>query len=128
MCGAETTECHPSLPENVDDYIDLGEVGRGHFGEVHKVCPKSDTSFVLVWKKLAFYCMPDNERAQVAQEVAVLKQLDHPGVVKYFGKIMDYDNRFLYIVSANRSGYAADGVVRRWRFRAALEGVNVNVC
>eukprot|EP01053_Blabericola_migrator_P010682 Blabericola_migrator_1__10681@NODE_609_length_7298_cov_332_353616_g442_i0_p1_GENE_NODE_609_length_7298_cov_332_353616_g442_i0NODE_609_length_7298_cov_332_353616_g442_i0_p1_ORF_typecomplete_len718_score67_70Pkinase/PF00069_25/9_2e74Pkinase_Tyr/PF07714_17/9_4e58Kinaselike/PF14531_6/2e16Pkinase_fungal/PF17667_1/2_2e12Kdo/PF06293_14/0_0003WaaY/PF06176_11/0_00043APH/PF01636_23/0_0044PIP49_C/PF12260_8/0_0031SAS4/PF15460_6/6_8SAS4/PF15460_6/9_3FTA2/PF13095_6/9_1FTA2/PF13095_6/44_NODE_609_length_7298_co len=84
--------------QHLDDYEDLGEIGRGQFGSVHKVRLRSDPSVVLVWKKLDYQRMPEKEKRQLQQEVQLLQTLEHPHVVRYLGKINDKSNSHIYLL------------------------------
>jgi len=70
----------------------LGKVGLptsnlilGSFGNVYKIRRKSDGQ-ILVWKELDYGRMSERERHQVVGEVNILKQLNHPNIVKYYDK------------------------------------------
>eukprot|EP01055_Gregarina_sp_Pseudo9_P005693 Gregarina_sp_Pseudo_9__5692@NODE_812_length_2181_cov_12_267507_g763_i0_p1_GENE_NODE_812_length_2181_cov_12_267507_g763_i0NODE_812_length_2181_cov_12_267507_g763_i0_p1_ORF_typecomplete_len684_score2_06Pkinase/PF00069_25/2_1e72Pkinase/PF00069_25/9_8e02Pkinase/PF00069_25/1_3e03Pkinase_Tyr/PF07714_17/3_3e57Pkinase_Tyr/PF07714_17/6e03Kinaselike/PF14531_6/8_2e16Pkinase_fungal/PF17667_1/1_5e12WaaY/PF06176_11/0_00022Kdo/PF06293_14/0_00031APH/PF01636_23/0_017APH/PF01636_23/2_1e03PIP49_C/PF12260_8/0_0041D len=84
--------------QHLDDYEDLGEIGRGQFGSVHKVRLKADPSAVLVWKQLDYQRMPEKEKKQLQQEVQLLQTLEHPHVVRYLGKINDKTNSHIYLL------------------------------
>jgi serine/threonine protein kinase len=57
----------------------------GSFGNVYKIRRKSDGQ-ILVWKELDYGRMSERERHQVVGEVNILKQLNHPNIVKYYDK------------------------------------------
>eukprot|EP00914_Ancora_sagittata_P002455 GHVO01005432.1.p1 GENE.GHVO01005432.1~~GHVO01005432.1.p1 ORF type:complete len:368 (+),score=54.48 GHVO01005432.1:345-1448(+) len=86
------------LSQDLNDYIDLGEIGRGQFGSVHKVMLKTRKDRLLVWKKVDYRKMTDREKMQLAQEVRLLQSLDHEGVVKFAGKINEKTSRHLYLI------------------------------
>eukprot|EP01068_Selenidium_serpulae_P000393 Selendium_serpulae@DN10615_c0_g1_i1.p1 len=70
------------ISHNLSDYQDLGMIGKGQFGTVHKVCLKSAPDKLIVWKQLNYRKMPDKEKRQLQQEVRLLQELDHPNVVR----------------------------------------------
>lgn len=60
-------------------------IGSGSYGSVYKIKRKSDGK-ILVWKELDYGRMSEREKAQVVAEVNILRQLDHPNIVKYYDK------------------------------------------
>lgn len=84
--------------QKLSDYDDLGEIGRGQFGTVHKVCPKNNPNLLLVWKKLNYEKMSLKERRQLQQEVQLLQTLQHPGVVRFIGKVHDLSSAHIYLL------------------------------
>ena len=48
--------------------------------------------------------MSDRERHQLVQEVNILSKLNHPTIVKYYGKIIEKEKRKIYIIMENCAG------------------------
>ena len=80
----------------MDNYERLQEIGKGKiwkwlnvsegsYGSVYKIKRKVDGK-ILVWKELDYGRMSEREKQQVVAEVNILRQLDHPNIVKYFDK------------------------------------------
>ncbi|CAL9694229.1 unnamed protein product [Knipowitschia caucasica] len=72
-------------PGNVEDFYELGDVlGKGHFGQVRRVCERSTGLYYAA--KFQKVCKSTRglhgvERDQVEREVAVLQLLSHPNIV-----------------------------------------------
>ncbi|KAK4702378.1 hypothetical protein P7C70_g3845, partial [Phenoliferia sp. Uapishka_3] len=65
----------------------LGEcIGRGQFGSVYRALNLNSGRVVAV-KRIQLEGKSEEEVSQLSQEVALLKSLDHPGVVKYEGVV-----------------------------------------
>jgi len=58
-------------------------IGKGSFGEAIMVQRRSDKAAFVV-KKVPLTGLPEKERAEAANEVAVLDALQHPHIVRYF--------------------------------------------
>lgn len=68
---------------NNDDVILLEKIGRGNFGDVYKAQLKSCKTEVAV--KTCKVTLPDEQKKKFLQEGRILKQYDHPNVVKLIG-------------------------------------------
>ena len=71
--------------------------GVGSFGRVSKVRRVSDGR-ILVWKELDYGKMNDKEKQQIVAEVNILRDLQHPNIVRYYDRCVDKRNLKLYIV------------------------------
>lgn len=69
----------------------------GSFGRVTKVRRVSDGR-ILVWKELDYGKMNDKEKQQIVAEVNILRDLQHPNIVRYYDRCIDKRNLKLYIV------------------------------
>jgi len=81
----------------MEGYEVLGAVGKGAFGAVRKVRRRKDGK-VCIWKEIAYGNMTEQERKQLVTEVAILKQLRHPHIVRYLDRVVDRDSAKVYIV------------------------------
>ncbi|CAL7934747.1 unnamed protein product [Xylocopa violacea] len=68
---------------NNDDVILLEKIGRGNFGDVHKAQLKTCKTEVAV--KTCKVTLPDEQKRKFLQEGRILKQYDHPNIVKLIG-------------------------------------------
>lgn len=65
-----------------DEYEALEVIGKGSFGIVRKVKLKSDGS-LFVRKEIDYTSMNTQERNQLISELRILRELNHPNIVKY---------------------------------------------
>ncbi|KAF2893434.1 hypothetical protein ILUMI_12740 [Ignelater luminosus] len=68
---------------NNDDVILLDKIGRGNFGDVYKAQLKSTSQEVAV--KTCRVTLPEEHKKKFLQEGRILKQYDHPNIVKLIG-------------------------------------------
>ncbi|XP_050539411.1 tyrosine-protein kinase Fer isoform X2 [Daktulosphaira vitifoliae] len=68
---------------NNDDVMLLEKIGRGNFGDVYKARLRSTNQEVAV--KTCRVTVPDEHKKKFLQEGRILKQYDHPNVVKLIG-------------------------------------------
>lgn len=66
-----------------NDYEALEIIGKGSFGTVRKVREKS-TGAVYVRKEIEYTSMNTQERNQLISELRILRELNHPNIVKYY--------------------------------------------
>lgn len=66
-----------------DDVILHDKIGRGNFGDVYKARLKSSKRQVAV--KTCRMALPDEQKRKFLQEGRILKQYDHPNIVKLIG-------------------------------------------
>lgn len=65
-----------------DEYEALEVIGKGSFGVVRKVRQKSDGQ-LFVRKEIEYHSMNTQERNQLISELRILRELNHPNIVKY---------------------------------------------
>ena len=84
-------------------YIDKDTkvLGVGAFGKVFKTKNKHDESFQVAIKVLDKVKLKDNIDC-IMEEVAILNQLDHPNIVKYYETYND--QKYIYLVMELISG------------------------
>jgi len=68
---------------NNDDVVLLDKIGRGNFGDVYKAHLKTSKKEVAV--KTCRITLPDEHKKKFLQEGRILKQYDHPNIVKLIG-------------------------------------------
>ncbi len=81
----------------MENYEKLSDIGKGSFGTVSKIRRKADGK-ILVWKELNYGKMSEKEKQYLVAEVNILKDLNHPNIVKYYDRIIDKDQAKIYIV------------------------------
>ncbi|XP_054280011.1 tyrosine-protein kinase Fer isoform X2 [Macrosteles quadrilineatus] len=68
---------------NNDDVLLLDKIGRGNFGDVYKARLRTTGQEVAV--KTCRVTVPDEHKRKFLQEGRILKQYDHPNIVKLIG-------------------------------------------
>lgn len=72
----------------MENYEIICLISNGSFGKVCKIKRISDNK-VLVWKEIEYGKMQDKQKQQLVNEVNILRELDHPNIVKYYDRIID---------------------------------------
>ena len=80
-----------------EKYEWLEEIGRGSFGSVSKVRRRTDGK-ILVWKELNYGKMSEKEKQMLVSEVNILRELNHPNIVRYYDRVIDRENAKIFIV------------------------------
>lgn len=88
VTGRSGAILHKPIPRerwelNNDDVILLDKIGRGNFGDVYKAQLKSSNQDVAV--KTCRVTLPEDHKKKFLQEGRILKQYDHPNIVKLIG-------------------------------------------
>lgn len=84
----------------------------GSFGVVSKIKRKSDGK-VLVWKELNYGKMNEKEKQQIVSEVNILRELQHPHIVRYYDRIVDKPNLKIYIIMEYCQGGDLQKIIKR---------------
>lgn len=97
-----------------DDY-DLKEtLGEGAFGVVGK-CQNKDSKAIRAVKMLNKQKLSKDEVADIANEIEIIKELDHPNIVKVYETYEDH--KYLYIVTELvEGGELFDELTKRRKF------------
>ncbi|NWU69144.1 NEK2 kinase, partial [Pterocles burchelli] len=85
------------MPGRTGDYEVLHTIGAGSYGKCRKVRRKADGK-ILVWKELDYGSMTEAEKQMLVSEVNLLRELNHPNIVRYYDRIIDRSSATLYIV------------------------------
>jgi len=96
------------------DYEILEVVGEGSFARVSKVRYKPTGQF-YVWKELDYGQMSDKEKQMLVDEVNILRGLNHPNIVRYYDRIIDHQNRKIYIIQEHCDAGDLAQVIREHR-------------
>ena len=86
-------------------------IGRGAYGAAYIFTNKA-SNLQHVAKKIPLDGLPDDERKATAQEVELLRTLDHPNIVEYIESFTDRKN-VLYIVMSFCEGGDLEGQIKR---------------
>ena len=81
----------------MEKYEVINQIGHGNFGKIYKIKRKSDNK-ILIWKELDYSHMTEKEKEQIVTEVNILRELNHPNIVKYYDRIIDKKNSKIYII------------------------------
>ena len=69
----------------MENYEIISNIGKGSFGIVSKVQRKSDGK-ILVWKEMDYGKMTEKEKQQLVAEVNILRDFNHPHIVRYYDR------------------------------------------
>ena len=79
-------------------YKDLGTIGEGSFGVVKKVCLKNHEETIRAMKIIPKkYVIEDENGKKLVDEIGILKNLEHPNIMKIYECFDDKEN--VYIIS-----------------------------
>ena len=81
----------------MNNYEVIGQIGSGSYGKVSKIIRKSDRK-VLIWKEMRFEGISENGKKLIQNEINILRELNHPNIVKQYETFIDNSNSKLYIV------------------------------
>eukprot|EP00347_Sterkiella_histriomuscorum_P023969 403332760 len=98
-----------------DNYELLNVLGEGAYGQVYK-CKNLNTESIRAVKvmlKTGFY--NEEERQRFVQEVTLLKQMDHPNILKLYEVYQD-DARFYVVTELCEGGELFDEIIKRNHF------------
>ncbi len=114
---------HYNLNYNVsmDNYKEVGIIGKGSFGVVKKIQRQSDLRY-LVSKEIVYVNMSNRDKQQLVAEVNILSDLKHPNIVKYEGRVKDSGKSTLHIIME----YCANGDLKQL-LREARKGKNSHI-
>lgn len=89
------------------DFLFLNEIGRGSFGIVCKVQSLIDNNIYAI-KKLDLKNMKEKNIREALDEVAILRRLDHPHIIKYYS----YCKKILLFIYRRRQSLHNNGLCR----------------
>ena len=81
----------------MNKYEVICQIGSGSYGRVYKIIRKSDGK-ELIWKEMRLEGIPQDGRKLIENEISILRELDHPNIVKQYETFTDDLNSKLYIV------------------------------
>lgn len=97
-----------------DEYVIQQQLGQGAFGVVCQ-CEHKATGAVRAVKKLKKLGITEDALVETAEEIKIVKKLDHPNILKVYEEYED--QKYLYIVSELlEGGELFDELIRRKKF------------
>lgn len=80
---------------NIKDFYKISScIGRGAYGEVRK-CLHKETKALRAVKIIGKKYLAEDEKAKLLSEINILKQLDHPNILKLYEFFQDQKRYFL---------------------------------
>eukprot|EP00033_Pygsuia_biforma_P003057 GCRY01003359.1.p1 GENE.GCRY01003359.1~~GCRY01003359.1.p1 ORF type:complete len:335 (+),score=62.84 GCRY01003359.1:177-1181(+) len=98
----------------MEKYEVLSKIGSGSFGTVWKIKRKADKR-LLVWKEMDYGKMNEKEKQQLVNEVNILREFQHPGIVRYYDRIIDKAKAKIYVVMEYCEGGDLQEYIKRKR-------------
>lgn len=89
----------------LDDYTEERILGKGAFGKAILVRRNADQK-LCVMKVVNMSEMKNSERQEALQEASVLKQFNHPNIVKYYDCFQEHHNLYIIMEYANNGDLA----------------------
>lgn len=86
-----------------DRYTPIKMIGKGSFGSVYLVS-ENNTSREYVMKRISMHGVPDKELEGYHQEVRLLSQLDHPGIVSLRESFVDNEQHLCIVMDYCEGG------------------------
>jgi len=96
-------------------------LGQGAFGEVRK-CVNRKTKVIRAVKLVRKDSMTKDEMESFQKEIAILKQLDHPNILKLYEVFQD-EKRYYLVTELCKGGELFDEIIKNGVFseKAAAE-------
>lgn len=99
----------------IRDYYRIGKVlGSGAFGEV-RLCLHKDTQTQRAVKVLRKNLLDEKEMDMLKNEIAILKDMDHPNIVKMF-EFLEDEKRIYIVTEICKGGELFDEILNRSKF------------
>ncbi|CDW86359.1 UNKNOWN [Stylonychia lemnae] len=106
------------------DYYSIGTaLGTGAFGEVRK-CSNRKTGAIRAVKIIRKDSLDAKEKARFFQEIEILRQLDHPNIVRLYEVFQD-DKRYYLVTELCTGGELFDEITNRTYFSEDLKPENI---
>jgi serine/threonine protein kinase len=88
--------------------------------------PLGSSLKVLVWKQVEFGAMSETEKEALVDEVNLLRDLQHPNIVRYYDRIIDREAATLYIIMELCEGGDLSTFIRNHRKQRYVDASNDN--
>lgn len=106
----------------IRDFYRIGKVlGSGAFGEV-RLCLHKDTQSQRAVKVLRKNLLDEKEMDMLKNEIAILKDMDHPNIVKMF-EFLEDEKRIYIVTEICKGGELFDEILNRSKFDEKDAGV-----
>lgn len=86
---------------SISDFTIINELGKGSYGIVYKVESKINKQIYVI-KKIDLKLLKSKHKKEAYQEVQLLRQINHPNMIKYYNSFLEKD--ILYIVMEYAEG------------------------
>ncbi len=97
------------------DFYSIGTaLGTGAFGEVRK-CSNRKTGAIRAVKIIRKDSLDSKEKARFFQEIEILRQLDHPNIVRLYEVFQD-EKRYYLVTELCTGGELFDEITNRSQF------------
>jgi calcium-dependent protein kinase len=97
------------------DYYRIGKMlGSGAFGEV-RMCVHRDTGAQRAVKVLRKAHMDEDEKKMLFNEINILRNLDHPNIVKMY-EFFEDEKRYYIVTEICKGGELFDEIIARGKF------------
>lgn len=85
------------MANKLNDYEVLNIMGTGQNGTCFKVKNRSSGEN-YVWKAIDYGMLTEDKKQLIVTEINLLRDLNHPNIVKYFDHIINKETKTLYII------------------------------
>lgn len=111
--SAQLSKANSVIPDtNFEELYELGdEIGRGNYSVVHRAVRRTDKLEVAV-KLVNKADIDTSDVLYIKEEVSILKELDHPNIIKMFGFYED-NKCFYLVIEMMAGGELFDEIVER---------------
>ncbi|KAF3941691.1 Myosin-IIIB [Dactylella cylindrospora] len=102
-----------------EEYEVLELIGRGSFGQIHKVRRIRD-GLILARKEISYNRMSAKEKEQLTAEFSILSKLQHPNIVRYYNREHNKADQSLYIYMEYCGGGDLSTQIKRCKSTSSL--------
>ncbi|GAB6021718.1 Serine/threonine-protein kinase Nek7 [Chamberlinius hualienensis] len=102
------------MPLGLKDFDIMEAIGCGGFGNCHRVRRKVDSK-IMVMKTVDYSSFDKETKQLLCNEVNLIRQLDHPHVIKYYGRFINQAEGFFYILTEYCEGGDLAEYIRQTR-------------
>jgi len=100
---------------NLRDFYRIGKMlGSGAFGEV-RMCVHRETGAQRAVKVLRKSHMDEDEKRMLFNEINILRELDHPNIVKMY-EFFEDEKRYYIVTEICKGGELFDEIIARGKF------------
>lgn len=107
----------------MEKYVIEKKIGQGSYGGVFIVHLKNNPEKRYVLKRVPLNTLSSKEKKSAEQEVALLRKLQHPNIVRYKDSFLDNKDRDLCIVMRYCEGGDLSSKLKQFNGRAIPESM-----